>query len=517
MDWTRLEGSDLWRAAADRYDDNGHAYHNMTHVGRLYGHAARLRLPYDLSLDRAILAHDVILDGDGANEARSSVWLTERLEMPDRLSTQMIMTTVDHDPQHADRRLAILDLADFMDPDQADMNTDLLRLEAMRMRGSEFDEDAWAAGTAGYLGGLQERIASGQHIVPGKPERRLWTKISRGIGRTLNRLAEMEGLDNGADLEPYPMKTNFPTLRGCPSEPTASPAPVSIVIPLYQKERHIRAALDSAAESCTLAGCDFELVVVDDGSTDGSVLAVLDWADDNPDMEDRVNLIHLDNSGAAIARNIGWRAARFENILFLDADDRWMPGHVGQILDLMRDFPEATLYADAWDEISPAGEKRTHNFGIGSERRGYLPCFFEAMSSGPMIASSSTAATRVTHLAQSGGFPEGITHGEDKVGWGRLALLGRMAWTPAAGAVWDKSADNRSDPGTSTPSSAFRDFLEDAQDTTGLADQVRENIAVAMAVEDARIAGEIRFYDHGTPEKFRKTIEAEPDGPTLTL
>lgn len=152
--WTRIDGTPLWDAAAAQYAKNGHDYHNLDHVKRLYAHAARFRLPYDLSLDRAILAHDVILDLEGGNEARSAVWLRDRLGEEDRVATRLIMTAVDHDPQHSDRRLALLDLADFLDPDRSRLNTELLRLEAERMHGRAFDEVVWEEGVVIYLSAL---------------------------------------------------------------------------------------------------------------------------------------------------------------------------------------------------------------------------------------------------------------------------------------------------------------------------------------------------------------------------
>jgi hypothetical protein len=160
----------------------------MAHVERLYGHAARLRLPYDLSLDRAILAHDVILDLWGGNEARSAVWLREQTGEEDRVATRLIMTTVDHDPQHSDRRLALLDVADFPDPDRSRTNTRLLRLEAERMRGDLFDETVWQEGTLLYLSGLAGRIRNGLDLGPTGAERRVWSKILTGITRVIREI-----------------------------------------------------------------------------------------------------------------------------------------------------------------------------------------------------------------------------------------------------------------------------------------------------------------------------------------
>jgi glycosyltransferase involved in cell wall biosynthesis len=285
---------------------------------------------------------------------------------------------------------------------------------------------------------------------------------------------------------------------------TTKPAPVvSVVIPLYQKARHIAAAISVAYRSCCLAGVAFELVVVDDGSTDGSGDAVQDWAAEDPAQASVLHLIRQKNQGAAAARNAGWTAARGEIILFLDADDTWQDHHVSELLVLMAEFPEAVLYADAWAEISHDLAAKQHDFGIGSDRRGPLGCFFEAMSSGPMIVSSSTAATWKRCLTESQGFPEDVRFGEDKIGWGRLALLGDVVWSPRVGAIWDKSADNRSEKGEgSAPRTAWRNFLIEALDGPKLSTTTRRNIQTAVAVENACLSGEITLFGHETPALF---------------
>ncbi len=283
-----------------------------------------------------------------------------------------------------------------------------------------------------------------------------------------------------------------------------APVPlVSVVIPLFQKVRHIAAALTVADRSCRIANTSFELVVVDDGSTDGSGDAVLDLIATDPLQFAFVHLITQVNWGAAAARNTGWMAARGEIILFLDADDLWADHHVSEMLALMAEFPDAALYADAWQEVSHDHTERQHDFGIGSERRGPLGCFFEAMSSGPMIVSSSTAGTLKKCLTESRGFPEDVRFGEDKIGWGRLALLGDVVWSPRIGAVWDKSADNWTDKITGAPPrTAWRDFLTGALDAETLSPSTRRNIRTAIAVETACLDGQIALFGKDTPARF---------------
>lgn len=91
---------------------------------------------------------------------------------------------------------------------------------------------------------------------------------------------------------------------------------VSVVIPLYNKGRYIGEALQSVLSQTVQ---EFEVIVVDDGSTDGSADRVAEIKDE------RIRLIHKVNAGAAAARNTGIMVAQGEWIAFLDADDRWLP------------------------------------------------------------------------------------------------------------------------------------------------------------------------------------------------
>ena len=92
---------------------------------------------------------------------------------------------------------------------------------------------------------------------------------------------------------------------------------ISVVIPLYNKEASIAQSLKSVLSQ---EYDDFEVVIVDDGSTDGSVGVV--EAINNP----RIRLIKQENGGPSKARNTGVKNAKGEWILFLDADDEFLPG-----------------------------------------------------------------------------------------------------------------------------------------------------------------------------------------------
>jgi glycosyltransferase involved in cell wall biosynthesis len=106
---------------------------------------------------------------------------------------------------------------------------------------------------------------------------------------------------------------------------------VSVVIPAYNAERELRQAVESALAQT--AG-DLEVIVVDDGSTDGT-RAVAEGFDDP-----RVRAVSQENAGAAAARNAGIAVASGEYVAFLDADDAWLPTKLERQLAVLESRPE---------------------------------------------------------------------------------------------------------------------------------------------------------------------------------
>ena len=99
----------------------------------------------------------------------------------------------------------------------------------------------------------------------------------------------------------------------------------SVIIPVFNREQSLRAVLDSVlAQTCR----DFELIVVDDGSTDGSLAIMKSYGE-------RIRPISQRNAGAGAARNAGIRAAQGRWIAFLDSDDVWRPEKLATQLKFM--------------------------------------------------------------------------------------------------------------------------------------------------------------------------------------
>ncbi|MDE5752840.1 MAG: glycosyltransferase, partial [Duncaniella sp.] len=89
---------------------------------------------------------------------------------------------------------------------------------------------------------------------------------------------------------------------------------ISVIVPVYNTERVLEKCVDSILGQSFL---DFELILVDDGSTDGSPAICDRYAE----VDNRVKVIHLTNGGVSRARNVGMDAATGEYISFVDSDD----------------------------------------------------------------------------------------------------------------------------------------------------------------------------------------------------
>ena len=187
LPWSRLENSALWRASRARHDaDIWRDYHAFTHPMRMYGYARTLfDLSYDPHLDRAILAHDVIQSGPDPVGA-SADWLDERLGCPDPVAREMIEQTRAHRPG-PDNRIILLDLADFLHPEQRRASTVAILREGQHQHPLPDTLRASAA----YLEGLQARLHDGMMDAPAGDRpylRQICSEIRVTIDETLSRL-----------------------------------------------------------------------------------------------------------------------------------------------------------------------------------------------------------------------------------------------------------------------------------------------------------------------------------------
>lgn len=197
---------------------------------------------------------------------------------------------------------------------------------------------------------------------------------------------------------------------------------ISIVIPLYNKASHIARTLESVFSQTYT---DYEIVVVDDGSTDGSADIVAEISDP------RIRLVRQPNAGVSAARNLGIREARGEFVALLDADDLWNPDYLATQISLTEKYPDCDVFAvgyefcDEHGHITPTIIRNLPFTG----RDGILSNYFHVASTSHPPICSITIMARKSAFEAIGGFPEGVTSGEDLLTWARLAVRNKIAYS----------------------------------------------------------------------------------------
>ena len=211
---------------------------------------------------------------------------------------------------------------------------------------------------------------------------------------------------------------------------------ISVVIPLYNKQESIVATLQSVlAQTYT----DYEVVVVNDGSTDNSAQVVQEFFDKDPSLQgrDRVRLISQTNAGVSAARNAGILAAKGEYIAFLDGDDLWHPEYLETLHRLILDYPDASLYGIGCTTIN--GDKILEDVAP-STLRGEVE---DVWNNYPGYWTGSSSSSSRALLMEIGLFDTRMTHGEDIDMWWRLLLSGKGVFDNRVLAYYRQDAENR--------------------------------------------------------------------------
>lgn len=202
----------------------------------------------------------------------------------------------------------------------------------------------------------------------------------------------------------------------------------SVIIPLYNKEPHIKRTINSVLAQNIQ---DFEIIVVDDGSTDKSADIVKSFKDQ------RVQLIQQENAGVSAARNRGIKEAKADLIAFLDADDEWTPSFLETTLRLRMKYPQAGAYATSYMEYSKHKYIRYKFKAIPlAPWEGLIENYFESLVKGHPPFCTSSICIPKSIISEIGGFPEGIWFGEDSDTWARIALKHTIAFSWEIGVIY---------------------------------------------------------------------------------
>jgi hypothetical protein len=247
--------------------------------------------------------------------------------------------------------------------------------------------------------------------------RRFWSKSRRPGSAGVSSVSPTSAVNGLAIVEPTQPAQPLPTDEP-PREPGAT-LRISAVVPCFNGAAYLEEALSSIKTQTRLPD---EIIVVDDGSTDGSA-----------ELAERCGatvIRHGSNRGEAAARNTGWRAATGDAIAWLDSDDSWRPFHLEVVGALLERYPEVA-----------AAFGSTQRFGLDDQVIPGLvpagePCELLREAFQSWLHAHNSCIIRRAALEGIGGYDEQGSNSIDFDMWLRLAQHNRFVATHEVTANW---------------------------------------------------------------------------------
>lgn len=216
----------------------------------------------------------------------------------------------------------------------------------------------------------------------------------------------------------------------------------SIIIPLYNKAPYVLKALESVSVQTFR---DFETIIVDDGSKDGSLSIAKTYLEKESFP---YHLIKQDNSGVSTARNNGVAVSQGEYLCFLDADDWWESTYLEEMSRLIDEFPDAGIYGTNYTIVNEAKHKtRVARVGVieGFEK-GYINyCQAYAKTMYMPLWTGAVCIPKPVYN-KMGGFMKNVKLGEDFILWIHIVLQYKVAFLNKPLSYYNQDVDtcNRS-------------------------------------------------------------------------
>jgi glycosyltransferase involved in cell wall biosynthesis len=193
---------------------------------------------------------------------------------------------------------------------------------------------------------------------------------------------------------------------------------ISVLLPVYNAERYLDEAVMSILSQ---SFADFEFIIIDDGSTDGSLKLLQHYANNDP----RVRLVSRANTGYCKALNEALSLARGEFIARMDADDVALPQRFEKQVRFLREHPEVIVVGGAVDLIDGEGRMLLRTPQPESDQE-----IQKAALSGRCLIVHSTAMIRREPMVRAGGYDEALAPSEDLDLWLRLGEIGKLENLP---------------------------------------------------------------------------------------
>lgn len=213
----------------------------------------------------------------------------------------------------------------------------------------------------------------------------------------------------------------------------------SVVIPLYNKaygiERAIKSVIDQSGDFV------YEVIIVNDGSTDGSEQIAEKF------INEHITIIHQENAGVSIARNIGIKNSKYEFICFLDADDWWEADYFSTLHNLIDTYPNEKFFLMGFQKVSALGNKIV---SLSKQTKVFEKFGNSFLNTRALVTPS--IAVKKDVLFEAGLFPEGVSISEDLMLWSKIIGNYKVVYTPKiVSNIYYEEDDSRANRGLKVP------------------------------------------------------------------
>ncbi len=207
----------------------------------------------------------------------------------------------------------------------------------------------------------------------------------------------------------------------------------SVIMPAYNSEKFIMKSIKSVlAQTYT----DFELIVIDDGSTDGTKAQIEQFDDD------RIRYIYQENAGVSAARNKGILESKGQYVCFLDSDDEWKPNHLELLCTLVEKYNHCGLYVTGYDirlcngEVIHKSQQILHSI---SEEDFESDNGYDLINRCGYFLNTNTVCCRSDVFDKVGLFAVGVKNSEDDDMWYRIFAFFNLAVSKAVTTIYDRA------------------------------------------------------------------------------
>ena len=249
----------------------------------------------------------------------------------------------------------------------------------------------------------------------------------------------------------------------------------SVVIPLYNKAQYIEKTIQSVLRQ---SNQDFEIMIIDDGSTDQSLSAARKINDE------RITVISQENRGVSVARNTGIEHAAGEFIAFLDADDMWEANYLETIGKLIDEYPQSDIFVTAY--AVDMGNGKNHYSTQLPRETGCLDSYWRTLAKEYDFVWTSATVVRRQALLEAGCFRPGETIGQDLDMWARLARNNpRVAFSSKVCACYNRCSEENAR--TRIKIACAGAFLKDLEEELECSTHTPEEYAAIQKMYDKKM------------------------------